>query len=132
MPIGSHLVRCHACYTDYLCGDLITRTCPDCRDKGHTDSLIDCPACEEQHAAYLAGIQLEALADLMHQLWSGWFSWMHEHYHDSGRVETWLKQAATPYALLSPEDQEKDRREARRVLALLATAQPRKREGGWR
>jgi NMD protein affecting ribosome stability and mRNA decay len=47
MPYGSHGSQCHACGRAYLCGDCITETCPECRQKGHED-YGRCPICNRE------------------------------------------------------------------------------------
>ena len=54
MPYGCNAAHCHACGIDYLCGDCITQTCSECRDKGHTD--CNCPICKKERALLFAEI----------------------------------------------------------------------------
>ncbi len=76
--------------------------------------------------------QVERLADLVHEMWAGWMSWLYSHWYDvhsSGETfqNRWRRQMETPYAALSEEEKESDRQEARRILELLAlpAADPR-------
>lgn len=78
----------------------------------------------------------EALAALAHEQWSGWMRYLFEKCEDMERrgpgvceriqaippwaVERWQRQMSTPYAALPEEEKESDRKEADRVLALLA------------
>jgi len=69
----------------------------------------------------------EALADLAHEQWRGWLRWMlgSEKGSDTPRVdvpwwrERWTRQMETVYRDLSEGEQESDRREADRVMAVL-------------
>lgn len=70
---------------------------------------------------------LEGLAALAHAQWSGWMRHLFSlsQKQDDGSiiipaalVERWEKQIQTPYKQLSFDEQELDRREGRRVLAL--------------
>lgn len=71
----------------------------------------------------------EALADLCHKQWSGWM----EHLFrfgtfnadgtftmDADKVARWKQQSETPYAKLSDDEQDSDRKEADRFLAILS------------
>lgn len=67
---------------------------------------------------------VEALAALAHEMWSGWTAWMMQKWdeaHDSGEPfqARWRRQMATPYAELPEPEKESDRREARRILAVI-------------
>jgi hypothetical protein len=71
---------------------------------------------------------LEALADLTHEQWSGWMTYLFAQStrHADGSVtvpawavERWTRQLQTAYRDLSAEEQASDRAEARRVLALV-------------
>ena len=74
----------------------------------------------------MSGELLEQLAALSHAQWSGWAQWMIDHWCDEidgvSYMAHWKRQIATPYSGLSEEEKEKDRREARKVLALLSQA----------
>ncbi len=78
--------------------------------------------------------QREALAALAHEQWSGWMRHLFDRSTKCGNpaslvdrsvmihsddVERWQRQMGTPYAFLSEEEKESDRREADRVLELL-------------
>lgn len=60
----------------------------------------------------------EELADLAHEQWSGWMKYMFENWDDE-HVARWERQMETPYSELSEEEQDSDRKEADRVLAVL-------------
>lgn len=71
---------------------------------------------------------IERLAELSHQQWADWATWMMEKWDQSrqvspGQCETyqsrWRRQIATPYSDLSLEEQESDRIEARRIWAVV-------------
>lgn len=70
----------------------------------------------------------ERLADLCHRQWSGWMAYLFEKSLDredgavvipAWAVERWRRQVATPYAELSEEERESDRKEADRFIALI-------------
>lgn len=70
----------------------------------------------------------EQLAALAHEQWSGWMRYLFEKTTGNiagtalipeWAVERWKRQLNTPYAQLSEEEKESDRKEADRVLALL-------------
>ena len=72
----------------------------------------------------------EALASLCHEQWSGWMKYMFDlsHKTDDGEmviphklVERWTRQMNTPYAELSEPEQNSDRAEADRFMALMDT-----------
>lgn len=74
---------------------------------------------------------LERLANLAHEQWSGWMQYLFEKStkNQDGTVtipawavERWQRQVATPYADLSEQEKESDRREARRVITVLKEA----------
>jgi hypothetical protein len=60
----------------------------------------------------------EELADLAHEQWSGWMRYLFENWNDDS-VARWKRQMETPYTELSEEEQDSDRKEADRVLAVL-------------
>ncbi len=71
---------------------------------------------------------VELLAALSHEQWAGWYAWQRDHtggIHASGEPfdRRWWRQARTPYELLSPEERESDRVEARKVVELLEANQ---------
>ena len=75
--------------------------------------------------------QVEALAALAHEQWSGWMRYLFaqcpELYTGSRLIPVewatrWVRQMKTPYAELSETEKDSDRTEARRVLAVLAAA----------
>ena len=70
----------------------------------------------------------EKLADLQHQLWSGWTQWFFQcgTQNPDGSitipadlVARWQRQIATPYSELSPGEQDSDRLEADKVLQVI-------------
>jgi hypothetical protein len=72
----------------------------------------------------------EELAALAHDQWAGWMRYLFDLSRDnpdgtitvpSKLVERWRRQMATPYAQLPPNEQDSDRVEANRVLAVLST-----------
>ncbi len=62
--------------------------------------------------------ELERLAALMHDIWSGWARWMIDNWSDE-RCARWERQIATRYDDLSENEKESDRIEARKVLELI-------------
>ena len=75
----------------------------------------------------------EALADLMHRMWSRWTAYLFskcEEFNERGYgnhippswADRWTRQMNTPYSDLSEEEKDADRAEADRVLALLREA----------
>ena len=70
----------------------------------------------------------EEFAALAHEQWSGWMAYLFEKSQENAdgtvttpawAVERWKRQIATPYADLSPEEQESDRVEARKFLSII-------------
>lgn len=61
---------------------------------------------------------IEKLAAIEHERWSAWHKWMRDRQTPENMAR-WNKQADTPYAELSEEDKEKDRREVMRYWALI-------------
>lgn len=47
MPIGHHIAKCHACLKEFVCGDCIPSTCPECFEKGHRDAM-HCSMCDSE------------------------------------------------------------------------------------
>lgn len=39
----------HNCGKTWLSGCVIVMTCDGCREKGHDDGFLDCPACKKEH-----------------------------------------------------------------------------------
>jgi hypothetical protein len=77
--------------------------------------------------------EIEALAALSHEQWSGWMRQVvAQCEHLSGGnllipskyVERWARQVNTPYADLTEAEQNYDRKEAHRILALLQKKSP--------
>jgi hypothetical protein len=65
----------------------------------------------------------EALAELAHEQWAGWmeslfqiYDGKHPQWNWNGSCQHWRKQVDTPYAELSEEEKDSDRREADRML----------------
>lgn len=61
----------------------------------------------------------ERLAALAHEQWAGWTEYLLANLDDV-HIQGWRRQIATPYVELSEHEKESDRKEARRVLAVLA------------
>lgn len=62
---------------------------------------------------------VETLAAHCHnEQWTGWTRWMIDNWKPSS-VERWERQLATSYEDLPDYDKESDRKEARRIIALL-------------
>ncbi|WP_182378698.1 hypothetical protein [Nocardioides sp. WS12] len=68
---------------------------------------------------------IDQLAAVEHERWAGWQQFLHDRCErrDDGSlvipaelVSRWEKQIRTPYAELSPEEQESDREQVRRYL----------------
>jgi len=80
-------------------------------------------------AEYMKPILLrERLAEVAHQQWSGWMRHLFDRstFNEDGTVTMskedalrWLRQIATPYSELPEEEQESDRKEADKVLAMI-------------
>jgi len=73
----------------------------------------------------------EQLADLAHQQWSGWMEYLFSQCKVNAdgtatipawAVSGWCRQMKSAYADLSEDEQESDRKEADRVLAVCAVA----------
>lgn len=71
----------------------------------------------------------EALADLAHQQWSGWMTYLFDKgtFNEDGTwtmpacaAERWTRQMTTPYSELPEVERASDRAEASRVLCVLA------------
>jgi len=69
----------------------------------------------------------ETLAELCHEQWAGWMEYLFSKgtFHIDGTwtmpawaVKRWMKQMETPYAKLSKDEQDSDRSEAEKFLAL--------------
>ena len=64
----------------------------------------------------------ENLAALAHDQWSGWLKWMFKCLEGPDRevhIARWKRQMVTPYAGLTEKEQNSDRAEADKVLAVL-------------
>ena len=69
----------------------------------------------------------ESLADVQHAIWSHWMNYMFTQgtYADGAwtmpadKVERWSRQMATPYGALTFKEQESDRHQADKVIAVL-------------
>lgn len=48
MPHGTAVSTCHVCGKSWISGCVITMTCGECAEKGHTDGFLDCPACRKE------------------------------------------------------------------------------------
>jgi hypothetical protein len=71
---------------------------------------------------------MEQLAALCHEQWSGWMRYLFSkgQFNEDGTwtmpawaVERWKRQMNTPYDALSEVEQDSDREEAKRFMALL-------------
>jgi len=70
----------------------------------------------------------EELAELCHKQWSGWMEYLFSKgtfnvrdgtwTMDAWAIKRWMKQMETPYAELSKDEQDSDRKEAEKFLAL--------------
>lgn len=60
----------------------------------------------------------ETLADLEHQQWAHWTSYMLNNLTPEN-IERWRRQVETPYTQLSEKEKESDRIWADKVLALI-------------
>jgi len=58
------------------------------------------------------------ISDEILDQWQGWYKYQRDNGNE-GREKVWAEQAATPYADLSEEDKDKDRREAKKILKAL-------------
>lgn len=74
---------------------------------------------------------IERLADAEHRRWAHWQQYLHdqcEHQEDGSLiipahlVQRWTTQIQTPYANLSPEEQESDKDQVRQYLPLIIAA----------
>lgn len=73
-------------------------------------------------------LMLEALADLEHDRWSNWQSYLHEQCKKNpdgsliipaDKVERWEKQIATKYKDLTEKEKDSDREEARKTMKVI-------------
>ena len=73
-------------------------------------------------------VDIEKLADLEHERWSGWMKYLFTKGQqnedgtfiiDADSVRWWQKIMNTPYAALSERSKESDRAEVRKTVALL-------------
>jgi hypothetical protein len=83
--------------------------------------------------AMIDTLKREQLAALAHEQWSGWMKHLFGKSICDGPfgclipgdlADRWLRQLNTPYADLSEEEKESDRKEADRVLAVIHDAEP--------
>ncbi len=51
MVFGNHIALCHACFKQWMVGDCIPSTCPECEAKGHGkyDMCGSCRQCVIEH-----------------------------------------------------------------------------------
>ena len=70
----------------------------------------------------------EKLAELCHKQWSGWMAYLFSKgtFNENGSwtmpawaVERWMQQAKTPYAELSKNEQDSDRKEAEKFMVII-------------
>lgn len=65
MPIGTNLTHCMHCNKDFICGDCIVFTCPECRELGHTEDY-NCEKCEREHQERMVRLaEIEATRKLV-------------------------------------------------------------------
>ncbi len=101
--------------------------CKDCAKQASCDIANDvqppCGAFEPKQAEKLR----EALAKLAHEQWSGWMDYLFSKCEKVGSaqveipdwaVKRWMRQANTAYSELSPKEQDSDRTEADKFLAV--------------
>lgn len=77
-------------------------------------------------------VDREALASLMHDIWSYWMKYLFSRCHNimgdvyipKGAAACWLGQMNTPYSELSEKEKESDREQADKLLAALAKPAP--------
>lgn len=78
--------------------------------------------------ARLESYDREALAAVQHEIWAHWTRYQFsvcQHNEDGSitipaeKVERWTRQANTPYSELSDKEQESDRHQADKVIAVL-------------
>ncbi|MFA5407716.1 MAG: hypothetical protein WC343_02980 [Bacilli bacterium] len=65
------------------------------------------------------GTPLETLAALEHRQWAFWTVYLLDH-QNPGNIERWTRQIITPYADLTEQEKESDRKWAREVLTILS------------
>ncbi len=62
---------------------------------------------------------IERLAKLEHEQWAHWTRYMLDNLTDEN-IARWRRQIETPYAELSEEEKESDRKWARKVIEIVA------------
>lgn len=72
-------------------------------------------------------VEIEKLAEYMHEVWSNWFEHMKDVFvryyvlgdeHAGKTIGRWVRQSQTDYAELSEDDKHKDRKFAREIIEL--------------
>ncbi len=78
------------------------------------------PKCREFGSGQLAALRnvRESLASLEHEQWAHWTAYMLDNMTPEN-IERWRRQLATPYAELTPKEQDSDREWANKVLAVM-------------
>jgi hypothetical protein len=61
---------------------------------------------------------VEALAEWDHRAWAGWTAYMLDRLTPEN-IARWRRQIETPYAELSEAEKESDRKEARKIVAVI-------------
>ena len=114
---GWQCPKCHRIYSPS------TAECSQCNFDVRT-AEIEAEAAEESQAYLLR----EKIAQLAHEQWSGWMDYLFSKgvFNPDGTwtmpvefVERWQRQARTPYAELSSPEQDSNRKEADKFLAVL-------------
>ena len=72
-------------------------------------------------------VLLDSLAENAHVSWAGWTKWMLAKWndtHSSGErfPDRWARQIATTYDLLSEQEKDSDREEARQIIVIIRQA----------
>lgn len=117
--------RCHSKPQD------IQPSCPDCDTlSANVGEEVKCPAHQDIQPEWESEF-VEAGAALEHERWAKWQAYVHskcvEHengkgewvYFPSDSFRHWQRQIETPYADLSEQEKESDRKEARTYLPLI-------------
>lgn len=78
---------------------------------------LNCPMCGQQTSREEIAVQVdeEALADLVHVIWSDWTRHFFSHQTPEN-ITRWQRQLRTDYLDLSEEEKEKDRVIVRKII----------------